>query len=150
MDSILTRLKKTTGEVTGSILINHAYLRIKEENQHYWSPELHITVEKTDEGTLVRGVAGPKPKIWTMFMFFYSVVIVSFVLGSTLGLSQWSLNMDAPWLWTIPASIIAWFLIVGAAKYGQYKGKDQLMLLNEYMYTALAEGEDKKQNSSKF
>lgn len=141
MDSILNKLKQPSENIYGSILLNHAYLKIQEDKQHYWSPELHITVEETAEGSLIRGVAGPEPKIWTMFMFFYTAVIVLFIFGSAMGVSQWSLNMDAPWLWSMPASLGAWLLVFGAAKYGQYKGNDQLLLLNTYMYDAIAEGE---------
>lgn len=141
MNSILNKLKQPSDVIYGSILDNHAYIKIKEKEQHYWSPELHINVEETKEGSLIRGVAGPKPKIWTMFMFFYSVVVVIFVLGGSLGLSQWSLDMAAPWLWSIPASVLAWFSILGAAKYGQFKGNNQLILLNTFMYEAIAEGE---------
>lgn len=144
MDSILKKLKQPSDVINGSILINHAYLKIHENKQHYWSPELHISVEETKNGTLVRGVAGPKPKIWTMFMFFYTAVIVLFIFGSAMGVSQWSLNMDAPWLWSMPAAIAAWLIIFGAAKYGQHKGSDQLLLLNTYMYDAIAEGEKQR------
>lgn len=143
MDCFLTKLRRPSEEIRGSILLQHAYLKIKDENQHYWSPELHITVEETENGCLIRGVAGPKPKIWTMFMFFYSAVVVLLVFGSAMGVSQWSLNMDAPWLWSIPAAIFAWLSIIGAAKYGQHKGNSQLILLNDYMYAAIAEGEAK-------
>lgn len=144
MDSFLNKLKQPSEDIKGSTLINHAYLRITEDKQHYWSPELHITIEETDEGSIIRGVAGPKPKIWTMFMFFYTAVIVLFVFGTAMGVSQWSLNMDAPWLWSMPASAAAWLVVFGAAKYGQYKGRNQLLLLNTYMYDAVAEGEKQK------
>ena len=70
INSILNKLKQPSDVIYGSILDHHAYLKIKENQQHYWSPELHISVEETKEGSLIRGVAGPKPKIWTMFMFF--------------------------------------------------------------------------------
>jgi hypothetical protein len=147
MDSFLNKLKKPSEDIYGSILEHHVYLKINKNKQHYWSPELHITVEENKKGSLIRGVAGPNPKIWTMFMFFYSTIIVLFILGGSLGLSQWSLGINAPWLWSIPASAIAWLVILGAAKYGQHKGNDQLILLNTYMYEAIAEGEERQAKS---
>lgn len=143
LDLFLKRLQKPDENVIGSTLMHHVYLKIKQEKQHYWSPELHITVEELSGGSLIRGVAGPKPRIWTMFMFFYSAVIVLFLFGSALGISQWSLGIKAPWLWSIPASVVAWGVIVAAAKYGQYKGKSQLRLLYKYMKEAL-DGIEKK------
>lgn len=137
MDGFIKKMREPHKYVEGSTLMNHAYLKIKPDLQHYWSPEIHITVEETSTGTLVRAVAGPKPKIWTMFMFFYSAVVVLFLFGSALGVSQWSLGMKAPWLWSIPASLVAWLGILGAAKYGQWKGKRQLRILYDFMNDVL-------------
>lgn len=129
-------------EVAGSTLDNHAYLHIPTENQNYWSPEFHITVEKLDnKKTLVRGVLGPKPKVWTMFMFMYSGVIVLFFLGLAMGVSQWMLGMDAPLLWSIPACVLLWVLIVVAAKFGQFKGREQTALLWNFIDEAIDKGE---------
>lgn len=139
MDAFLLKLRKNSEYVEGSTLMNHAYLKIKPKYQHYWSPEIHITVEETETGSLIRAVAGPEPKIWTMFMFFYSVVIVLFIFGSALGVSQWLLGIKAPWLWSMPASVFAWLLILGAAKYGQTKGNKQLRILYNYMIDSLKE-----------
>jgi hypothetical protein len=143
---ILEGLKAKNG-VAGSTLHNHAYLRIPEEEQHYWSPEFHVTVEELEEGSLVRGVVGPKPKVWTMFMFFYSAVVVLFFLGASMGVSQWMLKMDAPWLWSIPATVFLWFLILAAAKFGQYKGQSQMNRLWQFVDDALDKGEKENQTA---
>ena len=80
IDKVLEGLIEKKG-VVGNTLENHAYLKIPQEEQHYWSPEFDVTVEKYKEGSLVRGVVGPKPKVWTMFMFLYSGVLVFLFLG---------------------------------------------------------------------
>lgn len=143
IDQILEGLIAKKG-VAGSTLENHAYLKIPDKDQHYWSPEFHVTVEKMDDGTLVRGVIGPKPKVWTMFMFFYSAVLVLFFLGVAMGVSQWMLGMDAPWLWSIPACVGLWLLVVAAAKFGQLKGKAQTGILWRFVDDAVDRGEKLK------
>ena len=140
IDKILEGLVAKQG-VAGSTLENNAYLKIPAEEQHYWSPEFHVTVEKNDKGALVRGVVGPKPKVWTMFMFFYSIVIVLFFLGTAMGVSQYMLGMDSPMLWSIPACIILWVLILIAAKFGQYKGKAQMIRLWRFLDNVIDKGE---------
>ena len=142
IDQILEGLIEKKG-VSGSTLDNHAYLQIPQEDQHYWSPEFNVTVEKQEKGALVRGVLGPKPKVWTMFMFFYSAVIVLFFLGLAMGVSQWMLGMNAPILWSIPACIILWVLIVLAAKFGQFKGRAQTEVLWRFIDEAIEAGEKK-------
>lgn len=141
IDLILEGLIEKKG-VAGSTLDHHAYLQIPNEDQHYWSPEFHVTVEKQkDGGSLVRGVVGPKPKVWTMFMFFYSAVFVFLFLGLSMGVSQWVLDMDAPILWSIPVCIGLWIAILLAAKFGQFKGKEQMERLWQFLDEAIDKGE---------
>lgn len=116
---------------------HHIYLRIPPKAQYYWSPELHLTLEANDGGTLVRGIVGPKPKIWTMYMFFYSGVIVLFMFGSAMGISQWMLGLDAPWLWSMPASGLLGLLIFAAAKIGQKMASAQTLRLKNFMKQVL-------------
>ncbi|MCB2208075.1 MAG: hypothetical protein KQH67_07230 [Bacteroidetes bacterium] len=137
MKLIESQLRKSNDEVTGSILQHHAYLTIPEKNQHYWSPEFHITIEETETGSLVRGVIGPKPKVWTMFMFFYSAVVVLLAFGSAMGVSQWMLKMSAPWLWSIPVALLMYLGIYLAALYGQHLGHEQTILLQDYLKKCL-------------
>lgn len=142
IDLILEGLIAKKG-VAGSTLDNHAYLQIPKEDQHYWSPEFNVTIEKRDDGgSLVRGVVGPKPKVWTMFMFLYSAVVVLFLLGVSMGVSQWMLGMDAPVLWSIPACVGLWILILVAAKFGQYQGKEQMEKLWHFLDEAIDKGEE--------
>lgn len=143
IDQILEGLIEKRG-VAGSTLDNHAYLQIPKDDQHYWSPEFHVTVEKQENNqTLVRGVLGPKPKVWTMFMFLYSAVIVLFFLGLSMGVSQWMLGMYAPVLWSIPACVVLWIFILVAAKFGQFKGKAQTEILWRFLNDAIEAGEKK-------
>ncbi len=145
MQALVNNLRKDNKKVTGTTLLNHAYLKIPDREQSYWSPELHVTVEETERGALIRGVVGPKPRIWTMFMFFYSAIIVLFLFGSALGISQWMLGMDAPWLWSIPASVVLWLLVFFAAKYGQRKGNRQMARLRNFVDMILEEAENEKE-----
>ena len=143
MQTIIEKLRKSEN-ITGSTLENHAYLRVPVDNQHYWSPEFNITIENNEDGgSLVRGVVGPRPRVWTMFMFLYSAVIVLLFLGLSMGVSQYMLGMDAPILWSIPACVILWILIVLASKFGQFKAKDQTLRLWSFVEEIIDEEEIK-------
>jgi hypothetical protein len=134
--SIVSELR-VSKHIKGSTLENHAYLGIPEKEQKYWSPEMHVTVETLDEGALVRGVIGPRPKIWTMYMFFYSAVVVLFFLGAALGVSQWMLHMEAPWLWSMPVCVILYLLVIAAARYGQHKSRAQMKNILDFLDSAV-------------
>jgi NADH:ubiquinone oxidoreductase subunit 6 (subunit J) len=80
-----------------------------------------------------------------MFMFFYSGVVVLFFLGASMGVSQWMLGMDAPWLWSIPACILLYLSILAAAKFGQFRGRKQMIRLWRFLDHAIDEGEKKEE-----
>ena len=137
LELIRKKLSEEKEIVHGQVVQAHAFLRIPEKDQHYWSPELHVWVREQDGSTIVSGVVGPKPKIWTMFMFFYFVVLGLSFFGGIYGIIQWQLEMAAPFLWSIPAGIVGILLVYGAASFGQNKGKDQMLLLRGFLDRAV-------------
>jgi len=136
---ISIKLTDGNSQLEGQIVQEHAFIRIPEKDQHYWSPELHIWAREQDSETIVFGIMGPKPKIWTMFMFFYTAVLTLTFFGSSYGIIQKILGMAAPFLWSIPVGILCVAIVYGAAQYGQYKGKDQMQELQEFLNEALKE-----------
>ena len=118
-DEILIKIQDKLFErdipVTGQIAQEHAFIRIPEKDQHYWSPELHVWVRRQEDETIIYGVMGPKPKIWTMFMFFYTAVLTLWFFGNSYGIIQLWLGMKAPFLWSIPLGILGLVFVYGAA-----------------------------------
>ncbi|NOX46421.1 MAG: hypothetical protein GXO89_05525 [Chlorobi bacterium] len=137
LKQIQDKLKEEPQTIQGQVVQDHAFIRIPDKDQHYWSPELHVWVREQDGLTRVSGVVGPKPKIWTMFMFFYFVVLGLSFFGGIYGIIQWQLDMDAPFLWSIPAGIVGILLVYGAAQFGQKKGKEQMLLLRGFLDRAV-------------
>jgi len=127
------KLKGNTFSLEGQVIQEHAFIRIPEKDQEYWSPELHIWVREEENETVVYGIMGPKPKIWTMFMFFYTAVLTLWFFGSSYGIIQLWLGMDAPFLWSIPAGLIGLVLVYGIAQYGQHKSRAQMEKLKLFM-----------------
>lgn len=139
LERISQSLKADSNGLQGQVVQEHAFIRIPERRQHYWSPELHVWAREQDGETIVYGVMGPKPKIWTMFMFFYTGVITSAFFGSSYGVIQLMLGMEAPFLWSIPLGSLGILLVFGAAKYGQYKGKEQMEELQQFLEHAVSD-----------
>ena len=133
LSQIGEKLKENKKDLEGQIVQEHAFIRIPEVKQHYWTPELHVWAREQDDETIVYGVMGPKPKIWTMFMFFYVAILTSAFFGSSYGVIQMMLGMDAPFLWSIPLGILGIVFVYAAARYGQYKGKSQMEYLKSFL-----------------
>lgn len=133
LQQINDKLKDQNLDLKGQVVQEHAFIRIPEQKQHYWSPELHVWAREQDGETIVYGVMGPKPKIWTMFMFFYTGVLTLTFFGSSYGIIQLMLGIKADFLWSIPLGLLAIAIVFAAAKYGQYKGKEQTDLLKGFL-----------------
>lgn len=133
------RLKERKYPLTGIVVQEHAFIRIPEKNQHYWSPEMHVWAREEENKTIVYGIIGPKPKIWTMFIFFYTIILVLAFFGGSYGIIQLILGIKADFIWSIPIGLVALALVYGAAYFGQYKGKEQMLLLQNFLDATIKE-----------
>lgn len=138
-DIVLAEAKdmlKKQNRLKGRIIDNHIILDIKESNAHYWSPQLNFRVDIDEddlEKTLMAGIIGPRPKVWTMFVFIYfSVGILGFFIFS-MGVSKWMLGEYSHLLWALPVAILFMLSAYLSSKYGESLGKDQVELLKQFI-----------------
>lgn len=136
-DKIRSKLESKGAMCTGKIVDNHVIFKIPPSKQHYWSPQLTLDIEPKSSGSLIRGLYGPKPGVWTMFVFFYSSIGFLTMMGLIFGLSQMMLKMDPYGLWAVP---IGGFLLIGLfviSKAGQKMGQKQMHQLKEFLDNSL-------------
>ena len=67
------RLKEEPCRFPSRIVDHHVVIDVPAEEENFWSPQLHVEVEQDGDHGLVRGVLGPKPKIWTFFIFLHLI-----------------------------------------------------------------------------
>lgn len=126
-------------KIEGKVLPNFITVYPIKEDQHYWSPQLTLTIEETEAGSLIRGLYGPQPSVWTMFIFFYSFIGFATMIVALTGLSFWSLDKDASILWWVPALILLFFSLYLVAYLGQKFGQKQMIYLHHFMEECLGE-----------
>ncbi|MEO0789670.1 MAG: hypothetical protein AAFY36_13445 [Bacteroidota bacterium] len=140
MERLYLLIENPPEAVKGSIVDNHIILDIVAELQHYWSPQLNFRVEpsETDEDkSVVSGLIGPKPAVWTMFMFIYFVIGVVGFFISCLGLSKLLLGEYSNWLIAIPVTILLLLSAYLVGKYGEHLAKDQMEILKQFVREAV-------------
>jgi hypothetical protein len=103
------------------------------EDQHYWSPQLHMTVEESERGSHIRGLYGPRPSVWTLFVFIYAILGFSTVVVAIIGLSQRSLGLSAGILWLVPVLAILFGSIYATSYFGQRLGHEQMDVLHDFL-----------------
>ena len=122
-------------DITASFIQNKVFLTHIKSLHHYWSPELQISIYDEDGKRVINGLIGPQQTVWAMFLFMYGITfLLGFFIG-IYGLILWSLGEASYWLISIPSSIVLLVLIYLAAKYGQKKGRDQMIELVHFFKT---------------
>ena len=134
---IRTKLREGICPCKGQVTAHFATIYPPPEEQHYWSPQLTITLEEKDDKTLIRGLYGPRPAVWTMFVFFYSVIGFATVIISMVGLSYWTLDMPAGILWLVPALVLLFLSLYLVAYFGQKFGHNQLTRVHRFLENCL-------------
>lgn len=131
--------KKKETTYKGSIVDGHIFIRVSKKDEHFWSPQLHLEIiEKTDKTTLLKGLFGPKPQVWTLFMFVHFVIGISFLGFAVMLYSKISLNepIVLPIIMMIFLPLI-WTLLYFLGKIGKSTGKDQMKGLHDFMINVI-------------
>lgn len=118
---------------------DHVFIRIPKDKQHFWSPQLHLEIATVaDRASILKGLFGPKPAVWTLFMFFHFLVAVLFI-----GFGVWTYtNMRLENNYTLQIvlmvlMVILWFVLYFAGRMGRAKGRPEMQAMNEFMRETL-------------
>jgi hypothetical protein len=128
----MDRLGDPKSDCRGSVVQHHVLLRLPQADQHYWTPNLSLELEEHPDGTLVRGLFGPRPAVWTLFMFIYSAIGFFTLMGTIYGLSQWMLKMPPSGLYALPAGIVLMSSIYLVSRAGQRLSRQQMHRLYRF------------------
>jgi hypothetical protein len=113
----------------------HVFIRIPKNRSHFWSPELHIEVqEETDDRLLLKGLYGPKPTVWTMFMFLHFLVAGLFIASSIWLYTRFTLkdSINFPLIFMI-LMLLIWVVLYISGRMGRKKGEDQMKELQQFL-----------------
>ena len=131
--------KKNQNAIKINILDAHVFLKIHSAEQHFWSPQLHLEVlETTQTCCTVKGLFGPSPTVWTLFMFFHFVTGSLFLGFGVWTYSSWSLGTRfiAPLLLMF-LMVVVWISLYLSGRLGKQKGHTQMHELHDFMSTVL-------------
>lgn len=133
-------LESSDARIEGIVIGNHVILDVLKEDRHFWSPQMNFRFtndEEEPEITKVKGIIGPRPATWTLFMFFYFLIGTVGFLISSFGLSKWSLGELSISIWAFPMSILIMLTAFIAGKFGERLGKAQVELLTNFVKNSL-------------
>ena len=132
-------VKKVQNDFVISRVDDHVFIRLPKEKQHFWSPQLHLEINKVDDKScLLHGLFGPNPTVWTLFMFLHFFVAVVFIGFGAWAYANWSLeNSYGIQIGVMVFMVVLWFVLYFAGRMGKSTGKDEMHLLHDFMNKTL-------------
>ena len=128
-------LNNENDKISGNIVDGHIFISIGKKDDHFLSPQLHLEIiEKTSETSILKGLFGPKPQVWTLFMFVHFVIGFAFLAFCVVLYTRVSLNTSLffPILMMIILPLV-WILLYFLGKIGKSTGKHQMNHLHDFM-----------------
>ncbi len=118
----------------------HIFIKFSVEQQHLWSPQLHLEFENLDDSKCkLYGVFGPNPTLWTFFMFLHFGVATIFIILGIWAYSSASLNRPyGLQLGLMVFMLMLWFVLYAFGRAGRHKGKPQMRELHGFILGILA------------
>jgi len=139
---ILRRFREKLGQdecvYPNKIVDHHIVIDVPQNEEHFWSPQLHVILEKESDYTIVKGVLGPKPKVWTFFIFLHFIVALAFFVFFVISYSRWSLDQDYTfWMMMCLLMPVVWVALYFFGQLGKKFGYDQMVGLHDVLLEAL-------------
>ncbi len=131
-----SELKRQNYPCYGSVAYGYSVIKISKKMQHFWSPQLSLSMELEGDKTSIRGLYGPKPSVWTMFMFLYTILGFSTLITAMVGLAKLSLEKPAEILWLVPIGLLLILVTYIASANGKKIGKNHLQILHHFFEKA--------------
>lgn len=130
-DAFTEKANNLRGKVVG----DHVVIDVSQKEEHFWSPQLQLELENLeDQSLLIKGLFGPKPQLWTLFMFIHFGVALAFAIFVTMLYTDLSLKKDhtLSLILTIAMPIV-WVLFYLFGRWGKKKGHRQMVELDDFM-----------------
>ncbi|MEO0332796.1 MAG: hypothetical protein AAF223_14120 [Bacteroidota bacterium] len=140
MDRIEVLLKDLPDNIRGHIVNNHVTLDIAGEDVHYWSPQLNFRIEPDEEDhnhSVVSGLIGPRPAVWSLFMFIYAAIGIVAFFVSLFAVSKILLGKSSNLIFVFPVALLFMLTAYLVGKYGEKLAKDQVNLLKQFVRDAV-------------
>lgn len=143
-DALVTGFKKLKEEKKEQyrikIIDRHVWIALSHAEKKYYSPTLHLEFEAAEDAhqTNVRGLFGPEPSLWTLFMFLHFVVAGIFIMFMTFAYSDWTMEQPVALdVFMMVLMVVAWFLLYFFARLNRQRGLPQARAMEKMVNSVL-------------
>lgn len=128
--------------LSGFVNSQESVIRLRKNSEKFWAPQLQIRLEENEGkegGFLIRGVFGPRPSVWTFFLFLYGLGSGILLTVGIYGWVEWALGIGYFWVWTNLLGILLILAGITAAQTGQKLSQGHLKVLRVFIERVLVE-----------
>lgn len=131
--------KSTQSDFILSRVDDHVFIRLPKHKQHFWSPQLHLEVNEIDsKKSILHGLFGPNPTVWTLFIFIHFFVAGMFIAFGIWSYTNWTLgNPYGIQIGLTVLMVVVWLGLYIAGRIGRHKGKPEMHQLYHFMNKTL-------------
>ena len=120
-----------------SVVGKHVEVTLRDDLRHFWSPHLSLELNQDPAGSVLTGLFGPSPNVWTLFLAAYGFLGLTVFFAGILGLVQLSLGEPAWGLALAGGSLLACALPYAAAQVGRSLAAEQMEELRRFLRESL-------------
>ncbi len=133
-------LKDVDCKYCSKIVDGHIVIDVPLAENHFWSPQLNVEIEKvTDKKSIVKGLFGPKPQVWTLFMFIHFGVAITFIGFLMTWYVKYMIKEDTTFSMSMTIFLpVLWFILYFIGRIGKRTGYKQMDELYKFMMQILA------------
>ena len=134
----LAEALERTDQVIGKVFADSALLTIPTHENHFWTPQLKVSVERSPTGGCrIHGLLGPRPGIWSLFVASYVGWTFVGVMSLVVGTSQATLS-QSPWaFWGFLLAIGGILLTYVTGRIGRRIGRPQSRRLKAFLESSI-------------
>lgn len=126
-------------DLTLKIERHYVKIGIPTKEQTFWSPQLGINIYENEEGTVIRGLYGPKPNVWLLFWFGYIFLGFVTLLAGMYVLSMRSLGIFSYFIYLLPFTLGGIITLILSHKFGKKMGQPGIIKIKDFLEQPLFE-----------
>lgn len=118
---------------------DHIFIKLPKNKQQFWSPQLHLEINETEDNkSMLYGLFGPSPTVWTLFIFLHFAVAGLFIAFAIWAYSNWALkeayNLQ---IWGMVFMLILWIVLYISGRVSKTSNQQEMQDLHHFMTTVL-------------
>lgn len=128
--------------LSGFVNKEESVIRLRKNREKFWAPQLQIRLEESEEkdgSYVIRGVFGPRPSVWTFFLFLYGLGGGILLTVGIYGWVEYALGIGHIWVWTNLIGVVLILIGFISAQTGQKLSRGHLKVLRAFIERVLVE-----------